>query len=130
MGWLIILGFIGLICIIIWQSAKKRKAMLDAMSPEERRRFLENEETARVALIRKREKEARLRRVKEDEKRSAGVKQQIAVAKAEGRKHTRVWVPEGHVESVTRWAELQNFTVLKVKDGNRTNDVQLSISNI
>lgn len=117
MGWAIILVLVAVIFLVAWQNAKKRKAMLDAMSPDERQKFLDDEEAQLAAL-----------REREDEKRSEGAKQQISIAKAEGRKYARVWVPQNDVESVMRWAERQTFTALRVKEGKQTADIQLSIS--
>jgi hypothetical protein len=128
MGWTITLVLFGAYCVVIWHNAKKRKTMLDAMSPEECKKFLEDEEAQRVALKKQREEDARLRTIKEDEERSEGAKQKISIAKAEGRKYARVWVPKNHVESVTRWAERQTYKALRVKEGKQTTDIQLSIS--
>lgn len=102
--------------------------MLDAMSPEERKKFLDNEQAERAALQARLAEEARLRQIKEDEDRAEVAKQQISIAKAEGRKYARVWVPQGDVASVMRWAERQTYTALRVKEGKQTTDVQLSIS--
>ncbi|WP_400083791.1 hypothetical protein [Yoonia sp. R78084] len=128
MGWRIILLLFGAFGIATWYEVKKRKAKLDAMSPEEREKFLADEEAQRAAEKKQHEENTRLRRIKEDDERSEGAKQQIEIARAEGRKYARVWVPQHHVDSVMRWAERQTYTALKVQERKHSTETQLSIS--
>ena len=127
MGW-IIPGIFGLLIIKLIYDKKRRRKMLAAMSPEERKRFLALEEIEKARQRQQKEEDALRRQIVQDEKAAASAKAQIAVAQAEGRTYARVWVPEKDVSSVQRWAGRQSYTALKVKEGNRSTDVQISVS--
>lgn len=102
--------------------------MLAAMSPSQRKAFLAVEALQRAALQKQREEEHALREVKLDERAAIEAKHQIAIAKSEGRKYARVWVSKEDTPRVLRWAFRQSYTALKVKEGNRSTDIQISIS--
>jgi len=127
MGW-IIPAILGLLFLIVIYDKKRRREMLAAMSPDERRQFLAQEAIAKERQRQQRKEDALRREIARDEKAAASAKAQIAVAQAEGRTYARVWVPEKDVLSVQRWARRNSYTALKVKEGNRSTDIQLSVS--
>lgn len=104
-------------------ASKKRKNMLAKMTPEEREVFLAEEKTQQEAQKLAADKKQEI----SDGKASLPARQAINVAKAEGRRYARTWIPSRNVEKLERWARRQGYTALRVKTGN-SGDVQMTFS--
>lgn len=119
----------------MWHDARKRAAMLAAMSEEDREAFLDKErrdlEAGEQAAEERRtaaEKQKSEWESRKDARKAADAIRLVEVAAAEGRTAARVWVDRRHVDAVRRWGERNGYTVLVVKEWGRKGDTQLSIS--
>jgi hypothetical protein len=108
---------------LILYAKHKRKKMLAAMTPEERKDFLAEEERVREVG-----RQAALKQEEiDDAPASLPARQAIDLSKAEGRSYARAWIPARDVERLERWASRNKYQALQVKTGTRR-DVQMSFS--